>query len=97
LTDKDLQIDETNSNLFVQTTASPVVASVPTHRLASDSNWPTVLGIVPVSELLNKDLQKSTKQTAQSKATHQTSLPLPTHSARSNDSWPTVLGIAPLS
>jgi hypothetical protein len=41
-------------------TSSPTAASVPTHRYASDDSWPTVLGIVPVSELLAKNL--STKQ-----------------------------------
>jgi hypothetical protein len=36
---------------------SPMVVSAPTHRSVSEDSWPTVLGIVPVSELLNKDLQ----------------------------------------
>jgi hypothetical protein len=43
----------------VQTNAAHHVL---THRAVSDDSWPTVLGIVPVSELLNNDLQKSMKR-----------------------------------
>jgi hypothetical protein len=38
---------KTTQSLFTNT--SPIVASVPTHRISSDDSWPAVIGIVPVS------------------------------------------------
>jgi hypothetical protein len=56
-----LQNQETTKSLCSDhrnnTNTSPIVASVPTHRLSSDDSWPTALGIVPVSCLLAKSLQ----------------------------------------
>jgi hypothetical protein len=37
----------------------PQAVSVPPHRTVSDDSWPTVLGIVPVSRLPYKRLQKA--------------------------------------
>jgi hypothetical protein len=59
LLNKDLQIDETNSISLLrdrEQKAMPTIASS-THRNLSNDSWPTVLGIVPVSELLYKYMQ----------------------------------------
>jgi hypothetical protein len=57
-----------------------------------------MLGIVPVSELLDKSLSTKQQQSSvQTNAQRTSHAYVPTHRYASDDSWPTVLRIVPVS